>query len=290
MANLEKTTARRSQTSYITTVISIALVLWMVGLMGLILLHAQRLSDYVKENIGFTVMLQEDARETETVKLRKTLDASEYVKSTRFINKEEAAEIMQDDLGSEFVEFLGFNPLTASIDVNLNAPYANPDSVAWIKKDLAANPMVKEVIYQESLVESIHENVNKITLIMLGFSALLFVISVALINNTIRLSIYSKRFLIKSMQLVGATRIFITRPFLWKGVVQGLVAGLISIALLIAIMLYAQQEIPDLKELQDKTLVLVIFASLLVLGVFLSVVSTGMAVRRFLRSKSEALY
>lgn len=262
----------------------------MIGLLGFIVLHAKRLGDYVKENIGFTIEIKEEAREADIVKLRKTIDASPYAKHTRSISKEEAASILKEKIGEDFVAFLGENPLMASIEVNLNAPYANPDSIAWIKKDISAQPMVNEVIYHESLVRMINENIRKISMILLGFSLLLVIVSIALINNTIRLSIYSKRFLIKSMQLVGATPAFISRPFLWRAIAQGVIAGFIAIALIIAIMLFAQKEIPELRELQDKSIVLVLFGLVIIFGVLFSFISTALSVRRFVRSRTEALY
>lgn len=286
----EKYARRRAQSSYFSTVISISLVLFMLGTLGLIVLHAQKLSDYVKENIGFSVILKENVKEVDIVQLQKTLDAANYVKSTEYITKEKAAESLKNDLGEDFISFLGYNPLLASIEVRLKADYANNDSIAWIERDLLSNTKVKEVIYQKSLISMVNENIKKISLVMLGFSALLLLISIALINNTIRLSIYSKRFLIKSMQLVGATKGFIRRPFVIKGIMQGIYAGIISVALLVGLLYLAQREIPELLFLQDEQLIAILFGFVILLGVLISWFSTFLAVRKYLRLKTDDLY
>lgn len=286
----EKYARRKAQSSYFSTVISISLVLFMLGTLGLIVLHAQKLSDYVKENIGFSVILKENVKEVDIVQLQKTLDATNYVKSTEYINKEKAAESLKNDLGEDFISFLGYNPLLASIEVRLKADFANNDSIAWIERDLLSNTKVKEVIYQKSLISMVNENIKKISLVMLGFSGLLLLISIALINNTIRLSIYSKRFLIKSMQLVGATKGFIRRPFVIKGIIQGIYAGIISVALLVGLLYLAQREIPELLFLQDEQLIAILFGFVILLGILISWFSTFLAVRKYLRLKTDDLY
>jgi cell division transport system permease protein len=286
----EKYARRKAQSSYFSTVISISLVLFMLGTLGLIVLHAQKLSDYVKENIGFSVILKENVKEVDIVQLQKTLDAANYVKSTEYITKEKAAESLKNDLGEDFISFLGYNPLLASIEVRLKADFANNDSIAWIERDLLSNTKVKEVIYQKSLISMVNENIKKISLVMLGFSALLLLISIALINNTIRLSIYSKRFLIKSMQLVGATKGFIRRPFVIKGIMQGIYAGIISVALLVGLLYLAQREIPELLFLQDEQLIAILFGFVILLGILISWFSTFLAVRKYLRLKTDDLY
>ncbi|MFC2087481.1 cell division protein FtsX, partial [Bacteroidota bacterium] len=216
-----KTTKRRLRTSYLTTIVSISLVLFLLGIMGLLLMNAKRLSDYVKENIGFTLFLNDGVKEADIIRVQKILDASGYVKETEFISKERAAQILQEDLGEDFIEFLGYNPLSASIDVKLFARYANPDSLAKIENEFKRFPIVNEIYYQENLLHLVNENVSKISIAILLFSGLLLLISLTLINNTIRLSVYSKRFIINTMQLVGATGAFIRRPFLLKAALHG---------------------------------------------------------------------
>jgi len=202
----------RLRNSYVTTVVSIAMVLFLLSLLGLLLLNTRRISDFVKENIGFSVILKDDVREADRVQLQKYFDASPAIKSTTFVSAEQAAEELQKELGENFIEFLGVNPLKASIDIKFHAAYANPDSLARLEKEYTAYPQVEEVYYQESMVHLVNENLRKISIVILAFSALLLLISIALFNNTIRLLVYSKRFIIKTMQLVGANRKYILRP------------------------------------------------------------------------------
>jgi len=281
---------RRLQTSYITTIVSITLVLFMLGMLGLIILHAKKLSDYVKENIGFSIIMKENVKEAGIIKLQKILDATEYVKSTKYITQEEAAIEFAKELGEDFTSFLGYNPLLATIEVRFEAEYANNDSLSIIKEKILANSNVKEVFYQESLVDVVNKNVRKIGIILLGFSALLLIIAIALINNTIRLSVYSKRFLIRSMQLVGATRRFISKPFIWKGILQGVISAFIAIVLLAGIIYVSQRELPELVNLQDIDLYLSLFVLVIILGIIISWFSNYFAVRKYIRLKTDYLY
>ena len=228
----EKYTRRRYQSSVATTVVSITLVLVMLGLLALTVFHAKKLSDYVKENIGFRVYIKEDAPVEEIILLQKRLDASAFVKSSEYISPEEAARELTTELGEDFIDFLGYNPLPPSIDLRVKAAYANVDSLEVIESRLMQELIVKEVFYQKSLVHLINKNIRRISIVLLGFSGLLLLIAMALINNTIRLSVYSKRFIIRTMKLVGATRGFIGRPFILRGVLQGLYSAIFAIILL----------------------------------------------------------
>ncbi len=281
---------RRLQTSYFTVVVSISLVLFMLGLLGLIALQAKKLSDHVKENIGFSVILNEDVKEVEVARLQKSLDASRYVKATEYIDRDRAAEELKEDLGEDFIDFLGYNPLLASLDVHLDAAYANPDSLQWIEKELIQNPKVKEVFYQKNLVALVNENIRKISLVLLGFSVLLLIIAIALINNSIRLAIYSKRFIIRSMQLVGATKGFIRRPFIYRGIMNGVYGAILAIGFLSAIIYFAQQEFPALFDISDQQLFLSLFGIVLLLGVIITWISTHVVVGKYLRIKTDKLY
>jgi len=281
---------RRLRSSYLTTIVSIALVLFMLGLLGLIALHAKKLSDFVKENIGFSIIMNENVKEARIIELQKFLDVTNFVKSTEYITSERAAEELTKELGEDFIGFLGYNPLLPSIDVRLNARYANIDSLAIIEQQLLSNPNVKEVFYQKSLVHLVNQNIKKISFVLLGFSLLLLIISIALINNTIRLSVYSKRFLIKSMQLVGATQFFIRRPFVINGIIHGLIAALIAIILLLGILYFSQKEIPEMVNLQEIDLFLSLFGFVTLLGIIISWLSTYLAVRKYLKIKTDDLY
>jgi len=281
---------RRIATSYVTTIISITLVLFMLGLLGMLVLHAKKLSDYVKENIGFSIIIKEGVKEVNIFELQKKLDKERFVKSTDYITRERAAQEFSDELGEDFVGFLGYNPLLPSIELRLNASYANPDSIRFIEQKLQAYYGVKEVDYHRSLVDQINRNVNKISMVILGFSLILLLIAIALINNTIRLSVYAKRFLIRSMQLVGATQKFIQRPFLSKAVLNGFLSGVIAIGLLLLLLYFTSQKIPELLELQDIKMFVILFALVILLGILISWISTFFAVRKYLRMKTDSLY
>ena len=282
--------SKKTKTIYISTIFSIALVLLMLGMLGLILVHAKNLSNYVKENIVLNIIVDEGAKETEVLQFQKELNANQAIKSTVYVNKEMAARNLTNDLGEDFVNFLGYNPLLSTIDVYLKADYANNKSIDALKASIAKNPIVKEVIYQSSLIDMVNKNINTIGLIILGFAVILLIISVALINNTIRLAIYSQRFLIKSMQLVGATRNFIRKPFILIAALHGLIAAFIAILILLGILFYAQKEIPEMIILRNYTEFGIVLASLIGVGVFITAISTSFAVSKYLNLKIYDLY
>ncbi|WP_256007104.1 cell division protein FtsX [Pedobacter deserti] len=282
--------SKKTKTIYISTIFSIALVLLMLGMLGLILVHAKNLSNYVKENIVLNIIVDEGAKETDILQFQKDLNANPAIKSTQYVNKEMAARNLTNDLGEDFVNFLGYNPLLSTVDVYLKADYANNKSIESLKASIGQNPVVKEVIYQSSLIDMVNKNINTIGLIILGFAAILLVISVALINNTIRLAIYSQRFLIKSMQLVGATRSFIRRPFVLIAALHGLIAAFIAILILLGILYYTQREIPEIVILRNYTEFGIVLIGLVGIGIFITAISTSMAVNKYLRLKIYDLY
>lgn len=281
---------RRLKTSYISTVVSIALVLYVLGLLGLIIMHTRKLSEHVKENIGFSIIITDNARTAQISQLQKTLDLLPAVKSAEFISSDKAAEDLSEELGEDFVGFLGYNPLFPSIEVRLQAAWANFDSLVVFESQVLESNIVKEVDYQKNLVHIVNENIRKIGLFLLLFGILLLVIAFSLINNTIRLSVFSKRFLIKSMQLVGATQAFIRRPFVIKGVVQGIIGAAISIALLLLSLYAAQKSVPELINFQDIEMLFTMFVLVIFLGVIVSWISTYFAVRKYLHIKTDYLY
>jgi cell division transport system permease protein len=286
----ESASAKKTKTIYISTVFGIAMVLSMVGLLGLILVEAHNLSNYVKENIVLNVYVDDAAHETDVIQLRKQIEANPIVKGAQYVTKEQAAVNLQKDLGEDFVKFLGYNPLSQSIDVYLKAEYANNPDIERFKTELLKNPMIKEVKYQKSLVDQMNENITTISLVILAFSAIFVVLSVALINNTIRLAIYSQRFLIKSMQLVGATKGFIRKPFLLYGIWHGILGALIAILILVGTLSLAYKEVPDLVILRSYPEFGAIFVLIVGLGIFISGFSTYLAVNKFLRLKIYNLY
>lgn len=280
----EKYNKRRVSTAYMTSVISITLVLFILGFLGLLVINTNTLSNYIKENIGFEIIIKPGVKEAEVIRLQKKLDVKKYVKSTEYITKNEAVRRLKDALGSDFVDFWGTadNPLLPSIDVRFHAEWANNDSIFKIKQSVLLSPYVKEVYYQKSLVGVINKNLNKIGLVLLTLSILLLVISITLINNTIRLSIYSKRFIIKSMQLVGATEAFIRRPFVWKGILHGIVSAFFALLLLTVVLVVARENIPELALLESNNLIAGLYLFIVVIGMAVSGFSTRFAVDRYL--------
>ncbi|MBE0650912.1 MAG: cell division protein FtsX [Bacteroidales bacterium] len=287
----EKYNKRRVNTAYMTSAISITLVLFTLGFLGLLVIHAHTLSDYIKENIGFEIIMKPGVKEADIIHLQKNLDTKVYVKSTEYVTKKEAVKRLKDALGPDFVDFWGNNnnPLLPSIDVRFRAQWANNDSISEIKQDVLKNPFVKEVYYQKSLVEVINKNLNKIGFTLLGLSVLLLLISITLINNTIRLSIYSKRFIIKSMQLVGATEGFIRRPFVWKGVLYGVISAVISLLLLTGVMVVARENIPEIALIESDSLIAGLYLFIIIIGMAVSGFSTWFAVDRYLGMNTNNL-
>jgi cell division transport system permease protein len=285
-----KTLNRRILSSSTSVVISLSLVLFVVGLLGLVLINAQKLSDYVKENIGFTIMLKDGVNEIESLKFQKILDASDFVKSTSFTTKEQATADLKTDLGEDFVEFLGYSPLLASIDVKLNAEYGNTDSLQIITNELSENANVFEVYYQKDLIDKLNSNVNRLSFFLLIFCVLLFFIAFALINNTIRLSVYSKRFLIRTMRLVGSTNSFIQKPFLSKGIYQGIYSSLFAIFMLIGAIQLVQGDTANMLNIDDLKIIGIVFLLILASGLVISIFSTFFAVRKFIKLNENELY
>jgi cell division transport system permease protein len=278
------------RSSYLTLVISVSLVLFLLGVLGLVLLNARELSDYLRESLSFSIILDDEAKEPDVRMLQKDLDAKPYVKSTEYVSKEAAAVKMKKDLGEDFINFLGDNPLPPTIDVFLHAGYTSPDSVAKIEKYVRLYPFVKEVYYQESLLFLINENVKKISLFLLIISTFLFLIALTIINNTIRLSIYSRRFLIRTMQLVGATRSFIRRPFIIQSALHGLIAALIALSLLLGMLYLIEKEFFLMFSFESTYLLILLGISIIVTGVFINVISTFFSVNRYLSISEDKLY
>lgn len=283
---------RRVAGSYAMSLVSITLVLFLLGVFAIFMMHAQKLSNHIKENIGFEIVMNSNVKEANILRLQKELDAMPGVKSTEYITKEEAISRLSEDLGEDFLQWLGneANPLLPSIDVRFHSAYANNDSIALIEAQLHENPDVKEVYYQKSLVDLINHNLSRIATVLMIVSAILLVIAIALIRNTIRLSIYAKRFLVRSMQLVGATESFIRRPFLRSMVLQGFFGGLLA-DLFLALILYAMSKrLPDLALIQDTGSIVAIFVGVILLGVVIAWLSTRAALDKFLNANLEKLY
>ncbi len=291
MKSRKKITPATFFNSRITAIISISLVLFLLGLVVLLSLFANNFSTYVKENISFDIVLNDDVSDVQVKKLQQTLNSATYIKSVEFISKEQAAAQLEKDLGQSPEELLGFNPLPAIIEVKLDSRYATTDSITLIEKNFRnMSTNIQDVQYHKDLIKLINENMKKISLIILGLAVLLLIISYALINNTIRLMIYSKRFLIHTMRLVGATNGFITKPFIRSNIFSGIIAAFIAIGLIAWLMYYVNQNTVDTSKWIDINSLLIVFGSVLAFGIIISIVSTWMAVNRYLRMNINDMY
>jgi len=280
----------RLRTSFITSIISISLVLFLLGILGLIALNANTLSKYVKENLGFSIFLKDGVKPVDMQKLQKDIGVMQGVKATRFVSKEEAAQSLKDDLGEDFISFVGYNPLPASIDVKFYSEFTELDSLANFEKMVLQFPQVREVTYQKSLLHLVNENLKKISFILLCFISMMLVICIALINNTIRLSVYSKRFTIKSMQLVGATRGFISGPFVLKGTINGLIGAFVALSMLSGVIYFLQNDFKKVASYVDFELLGILYLSVIFLGIIITSISTYFAVNKYINIKTDNLY
>ena len=275
---------------FITSSISTTLVLLLLGMVVFFVLSANNLSTYVRENIGFTVLVCDDMKEPEALKFQETLIEKAYVKESVYISKEQALKEQTEAMGTDPAEFLGYNPFTASIEIKLNAEYANSDSIAWIEKEITANKKVMEVSYPQDLLDSVNRNIQKVSLFLLGLAALLTLISFALINNTIRLAIYSKRFLIHTMKLVGASWSFNRRPFLIRNMWIGVLAGIMADALLTGMAYMLVKYEPQLIEIITPHTLLIVMASVFIFGLAITSICAYVSINKYLRMKASALY
>jgi cell division transport system permease protein len=280
----------RLRSSYLTLIVSISLVLFLLGILGLVIINAHELSDYLRESLSFSVMVNDDAKEADIRMLQKDLDAKPYVKLTEYISKDEAATKLREDLGEDFLNLLGYNPLSPIIDVFLYANYTHPDSIRTIENYILEYPVVKEVYYQESILHLIDDNVKKISIFLMIISLFLFLIAFTIINNTIRLSVYSRRFLIRTMQLIGATRSFIRKPFLLRSAFQGFIAAMVAMVLLLGLLYFIEKEFLVLVAFKSTDLLVLLGLSLIIIGILINVVSTFFSVNRFLNISEDKLY
>jgi len=271
-------------------IFSMALVLFMLGILGMILLHAQSLTRYFKENIEFIIALSDQATDTDADNLIKDLNQEVFVKSARYVSKEAAAAELTSKTGENFVETLGYNPLFASVVLYLHAPYANSDSLSRIKERIQHKPIVQDIFYQATLLDVINNNVSKLGMLLIALSVIFLLIAIALIDSTIKLAMYANRFLIKSMQLVGATRQFISQPFLQQSLIYGLYSGIAAVFLLIIILFWAHRTLPELTSLFSFWRFSVWCIFLIILGTFISWWSTKRSVVKYLQTQLDDLY
>jgi len=281
---------RKLITSYFSVVISIALVLFLLGCLGLLVLNAKKVADHFREQVVVTIYLNDSAKQVEVDQLENTLAMAEYTKSTEYVSKEQAAELMKAETGEDFMDFVGYNPLQNSIDVNLKADYVTNETLDGITEELANKKFIEDITYDNDLVELMNNNVKKITFWVLLLSAIFTLIAVLLINSSIRLAVYSKRFIIKTMQMVGATKTFIRRPFVFKSVQLGVIGAFVALIGMGIVLYYLDQFFPELELLQKPVLVGSLFIGVFLLGVLITWISTFIATQRFLNLKTDQLY
>lgn len=285
----DKYQKRRLLSTYFSVVVSISLVLFLVGLLGLLLLNSKKVADHFKEQIAFTIYINDTAKPIEIKQLQKSLALGQETKTTRFVSKEEAAETHAKEIGEDFMEFLGYNPLLSSIDVYFNASYVSPAFLSELQKKFEDKVYISEVLYDEPLVEILDENIKRITQWILILSAVFILVAILLINSSIRLSIYSKRMIIKTMQLVGATKSFIRKPFIWKHLQLGILGSLIALGALSGVLYELNQRFPELNLISNPLEPALIFSSILVMGILITGLSTFFATQRFLNLTTEAV-
>ena len=275
----------------LTSTISISLVLFILGIVVLMGILATRLSMYVKENMGFSIVLKENVKESQVKKLQKKLDIAPYVRATQYISKEDALKELEVELGENPKDLLGFNPLQASIEVKLRSDYAHPDSLVWIEKGLRKGAVaIDDIVYQKDLIQLVNDNIRRISFMLLGLAVVLMLISFALISNTIRLGAYSKRFIIHTMKLVGATPAFIRKPFIISNIINGIIGAFIAMALLSGCVYYLLTEFDNLYTLIDISSLFWVFVIVLLLGVVLTAICAWFAVKRYIRMDRDNLY
>jgi cell division transport system permease protein len=290
MAQSGKSSAKKSKPSYLYSIIGVALVLFLLGTLGLVVIHANKLSVYFKESIEIQVILRDNVKEAQATALRDSMAHKPYIKSIEYVSKDMAAQRFRKDFGEDFITLLQYNPLYSSINIKANANYVNNDSLKIIENNLSQQSIVREISYQRMLVSKLNENVNRIGLIILIISGLLCLVVIFLIDNTIRLAMFSNRFLIKTMQMVGATRWFIAKPFDLRSIANGAIAAVIAIAGLIGIMSVSDKLLPELAGLRDNLMIAFLFIGMILIGISISLVSTHRSVMKYLRLKLDDLY
>lgn len=281
---------RRLRSSYLSVIISISLVLFLVGVLGLIVLKTNSITEHFKEKVSITIFLNDNAKNSDVEILQAELKKAEYTKSVTYISKKEAAKKYSDEIGEDFVSFLGDNPLKNAIDISLKSEFVTPEKMASIEKNLLIRSIIAEITYDKPLIELLTKNISRLSFWMLLFSSLFTLIAVVLINSSIRLSVYSKRFTIKTMQMVGATKGFIRVPFIWKSIQLGVLGAIVSIVGLLAFIMYIDSTIPELEMLANYKILGILFAAIIGLGILITWISTFFATQRFLNLRTDELY
>ena len=289
-SSFDKYQKRKLISSYISVVISIALVLFLLGCLGLLVINSKKVADHFKEQVVMTIYLNDTAKEVEVNQLKKSLAMAEYTKEAKYVSKEEAAASMQAENGEDFMDFMGYNPLNNSIDVYLKADYVTTEQLTEITESLSNKAFIEEIRYDNDLVELMNDNVKKISFWVLVISGLFTLIAVLLINSSIRLAVYSKRFIIKTMQMVGATKSFIRKPFIWKSVQLGIIGAVVALIGMAIVLYYLDLTFPELELLRNTVMIIGLFLGVFLLGIVITWISTFIATQRFLNLKTDQLY
>ena len=288
--SFEKYHKRRLRSSFISVIISISLVLFLLGFLGLLIINTKNVSNYFKEQAAITLFFKNDVEKEGILNLQASIDSEEFTKSTKFVSKEEAAEIYKKDNGEDFMDFLGYNPLRNSIDIFIKADFVTPEKMAEIEKLYSVNQFVSDVSYDKPLVNLLTENVKKISYFILIFSGLSTLIVVILINSSLRLSVYSKRFTIKTMQMVGATKHFIRKPFIWRSIKLGIIGAFLALIELAVVTYYINSTFPELGLIQNQLELAGLFGGVFIIGILITWLSTFFATQRFLNLRTDELY
>ena len=289
-SSFEKYQKRRLISSYFSVVISVSLVLFLLGLLGLLVLNSKRVGDFFKEQIAVTIFLKNDAKEIEVTQLKQSLALADYTKSAEYVSKESAAEEHSQTIGENFIDYLGYNPLQNSIDVHLIASYVTSELIEEITAEINNKKFVDDVVYDKPLIAKLSENVKEISFWILIISSVFLFIAVLLINSSIRLSVYAKRFTIKTMQMVGATKSFIRRPFIWRSVRLGIIGAIIAMMGMGVVLYYLNQTFVELQLIESKLMLALLFGFIFFMGIFISWISTYFATQRFLNLRTDELY
>jgi cell division transport system permease protein len=289
-SSFDKFQKRRLITSYFSVILSIFLVLFLLGILGLFIVNSKKLSDDFKEGIAMSVYFKDEAKDTTLQHFEEMLKGAQFAKSYKFVSKEDAAKEHTDIIGEDFMAFLGVNPLQNSYDIHLKANYVVADSISEVERKLRENDLIADIVYDKQLVKMVNENVKKVSMWILIISGFLAFIAVLLINSSMRLSIYANRFIIKTMQMVGATKSFIRKPFVWRSVKLGMIGAGIAIAALLAVLFYIDNNFPDLGILNDKISIGFILLGVFGTGILITWLSTYFATQRFLNLRTDDLY
>ncbi|MCU4187688.1 permease-like cell division protein FtsX [Flavobacterium sp. HXWNR29] len=289
-SSFENYNKRRLISSYFSVVLSIFLVLFLLGTLGLFVINSKKISNDFKENIPMTVFFNNEANDSLLSAFDVEMKNAKFIKDYAFVHKDSAAKNNVDIVGKDFMEFLGFNPLQNSFDIHLKGDYVNADSIKKIERTIRKNEMVTEIIYDKQLVDLVNNNVKEISFWILIISGILTVVAMLLINSSLRLSVYSHRFTIKTMQMVGATKSFIRKPFIWTSIKLGLIGSALAIIGLIGVVIYVDGLFPSLGIAKDYTSIGIVILGVLVVGIIITSISTYFATQRFLNLKTDDLY